>query len=724
VYKKTRKHSALLLLMAPIIAIGSTALVAGTAASAGATAKKAVSPTIKICEAAPGAFRFVLNGRVVSLNGKCEVFTAKIGVNQVTEVSAPALYRSISSISVTPAQVRVNSSLKTASIALRLAAGRSATVTFANSKLVVVVSGPAPVTPPPSSPSSPSSPAPGNPAPGNPAPGNPAPGNPAPGNPAPGNPTVGGSDPLSGYIEICKSAADPWVEGTFTFTVNGGTTVYPLTLTPPAPWPLTDLAGFGFRNVAPTVCTGYITVPAGTVTVVEGSGSEPGYGLASVTAAPPAALGTVDLATQTATFTVTSGLETTADFVDATQLNFIKVCKVLANNFGTANDTVSAGLAGTPIDYDVAWTFTPSTPALTTASFGPYTESASVVAVPAPGMACSLIPWAIPAGSAVTVTEPQAVVTGAVPNDAPPYISVSGVSIVPSQFNAATATTPVTEAALTVPPVSDGYADAIFTNTPMGAIEVCKTFDPVAYNNGVNSATFTVAGVIATTFTLTPGLNGCSPEMAVPVGTATVDETTANTGNFLLESVFAYGPEGTTGSNRLLSPVASGSSTASVSVPYGGEGNITEVVFTNEVDGTQFKICKQTSDPALAGDTFTFAWRISGGPSVSVTLTLPEAVAGVPYSALVCSDLITGPPAVNPNGLVTPITVVEAGTAHVQATAGTWSGATGLGFLGGLLSGTSSFPTSPGASATVVFAPSAGTNAVTFTNQSHCACSG
>jgi len=33
VYKKTRKHSALLLLMAPIIAIGSTALVAGSAAS-------------------------------------------------------------------------------------------------------------------------------------------------------------------------------------------------------------------------------------------------------------------------------------------------------------------------------------------------------------------------------------------------------------------------------------------------------------------------------------------------------------------------------------------------------------------------------------------------------------------------------------------------------------------------------------------------------------------
>jgi hypothetical protein len=53
--------------MAPIIAIGSSALVAGTAASAGATAKKAVNPTITICEAAHGAFSFALNGSALTL---------------------------------------------------------------------------------------------------------------------------------------------------------------------------------------------------------------------------------------------------------------------------------------------------------------------------------------------------------------------------------------------------------------------------------------------------------------------------------------------------------------------------------------------------------------------------------------------------------------------------------------------------------------------------------
>ncbi|MGD0943436.1 MAG: hypothetical protein ABR972_04050 [Acidimicrobiales bacterium] len=721
--KRTRKHSALLLLMAPIIALGSSALVAGTAASAGATAKKLAAPTITIREVAPGAFRFTLNGSVVSLKGSSGVFKARIGINTVSEFYAPALYRAVSKISVVPPAARLGASLRTASATLKLGAGKSATVTFTNTEVAVTE----PVT------------APSNPEPATPPPVTPAAGGSAPVTPAPVTPTAGGSDPTgttTGLIEICKSAADPWVEGTFNFTVNGGTTVYPLTLTPPALWSITDLS-FGIGNIAPTVCTGGISVPAGTVTVVEGSGSEPGYGLADVYSAPgigpdnnePAS---VDLATQTATFTVTAGLETTADFVDATQFNFIKVCKVLANNFGTANDTVSADLAGTTIDYDVSWTWAPSTLNLTTASYAG-SEPASVVAVPAPGVACSLVPWAIPAGSAVTITEPQSVAIGAVPNSAPPYISVSNVSIVPDTFNNGTTATS-TEALLTVPPVSDGYADAVFTNIPLGAIEVCKYFDPATYNNGKYSATFTVAEGSFTPppFTLTPGLNGCTPEMAVPVGTAAVDETTANTGNFLLESVLAYGPEGAVASNRLATPVVPGSGMASVLVPYGGEGNISEVAYTNEVDPTQFKICKQTTDSSLAGDTFTFTWSYPettwlAAASGTVTLTLPKAVAGVSYSALVCSDLtyglFDGPPAVNPDGSVTPITVVEAATPNVEATAGTWSGTTGFG--GGLLwAGTSRFPTGPDSSATVKFDPGAGTNAVTFTNQSECDCLG
>ena len=49
---------------------------------------------------------------------------------------------------------------------------------------------------------------------------------------------------------------------------------------------------------------------------------------------------------------------------------------------------------------------------------------------------------------------------------------------------------------------------------------------------------------------------------------------------------------------------------ASVVVPYGGVGNETVVTFTNVVDPTQFKICKQetSADANLSGGTFNFSY--------------------------------------------------------------------------------------------------------------------
>ena len=689
-HKKTRRNSALLLLMAPIIAIGSSALVAGTAASAGATAKKAISPSIKICEPVPGAFRFVLNGSVVSLNGKCEVFKAKIGVNHVTEISAPALYRSLSSISVTPAQVRVNSSLKTESITLRLAAGKSATVMFANSKLVVVVSGPAPVNPPPS----------------NPLPVSPPPsaggGSPGGGGPAP----VGNPDPVStggtGDIEVCKTAADPMVEGTFDFTISaGGTLIASPTLT---------LAPISRETDANTVCTGSIPVPAGTVTVTEATYG-PGYWLQDVTANPLTALLTVDTTTQTATFNVVADQETTGDFIDATQLNTIKVCKTLANNLGNLGSSTPP----TTFSYNVEWSFTPAT---TGGPYATYTggTSVSVVAVPFPGTACSIVGESIPAGATVWVTEN---------NDeaAAPYVSVSNVSIVPSQFDAATPTTPADEAVLTVPPVEPvgfgGYADAVFTNTPMGFIEVCKYFDPSNYDNAGNWATFTVNG--GSPFTVDGG--DCSAPIEVPagIGTATVYETVG--ADYAFEGVSATSDSGVV--DELTGPEWKGVSTsdpAVVSVPYGGIGNETMVNFFDSVDPTTIKICAQdtTVDTNTAGaplyvsESIGFSYTHSDGSTGSLSVPVDQT-AGNP-TGLNCKAVSISEPEfiLTPAGDAYTATITETGvTVTAPTPAPPTVEVTGISYAG---NGTWSNDTAPGLPASIEVQVATGTNMVTFTN--------
>jgi hypothetical protein len=647
--------------MAPIIAIGSSALVAGTAASAGATAKKAVNPTITICEAAHGAFSFALNGSALTLpKSSCGVFTAKIGINHVSEVRAPALYRTLSSIAVSPASAKVSSSLKTESVTLRLAAGRSATVKFDNSKLVVVLPNPTPVTPPPT--------------------------NGGPSSPPPSGPPVVNSDPAApgnGYIEVCKTAVDRMVEGTFAFTITPASgTVTDLSLTPV------------YGQNQSEACSGPIPVAAGTVTVSEATYG-PGYWLAGVTASPTGDLVSVDLATQTANLTVTAGFETTADFADATQLNTIKVCKVLANNLGS--------LAGTTFNYSVGCTFTP--PAALYPPVLSYSGSATVAVVAvaaaaAPlGEACSIVPAAIPAGSVVTVNE-----LAGDPNRGP-FVTVSNVSIVPSTFDAATSATPATEAVLTVP--ADGYADAVFTNLPMGFIEVCKNFDPRRWNNPDNVATFTVNG--GAPFTVQGG--NCSAPIEVPAGagTATVDETIG--ANYYLENISAsavvlgQGP-----TNELVT--APTVNPAVVNVPYGNVGNETVVTYLNGVDPTSFKIC--AVEPAnTSSQTVSFNWSYTSDlrdlaldPNVyqqpSFDLTIPASDPG----GVVCSTVIDGPPLVDPWGDPYVLTFTETSITDPTATV------TGISYLGNGWAGSPIL----GLPGSISITLGLGTNVVTFTN--------
>ncbi len=607
-HRKSRKHSALLLLMAPIIAIGSSALLAG---SAGATAGRTAKPTLKVCASVSGT-RFLVNGKRLTLGAKCASVVAKSGVNRVTENWAPAAYRDLKSISVSPTKLRVSTSVKTATAVVRLAAKQTATVKFVNDKLATQQTG-------------------------------------------------------TGNIKVCKYATSDWggslVAGTFPFTITAGSTVI-------------------MASAIVGQCTGLISVPSGTVTVTEGTVAP--YAVAAIASSPVLALGTTDLATQTGTFTVTENQTTTAFFTNDTTVNEIEICKILANNQGN--------LAGSVFSFNVTWTFTPPTGAPPITRSG--TASVTAVASPGPGSCVEFTPattlpgpFGIPVGSMVTVTE-----------NSFPNVAVSGVSIFPSTQNAGST---ATEAIFTVSSPTIGDTSATFTNMPLGFVEVCKNFTPSSYD-ALNSASFSVNG--GPSFTVAGGQ--CSVPIAVAAGTATVSETLG--ANFFLYNVSTMSATDPFGTRLLTGPTVN---PASVTVPYGGVGNETVVTFTNAVQMTQFKICKQetSADANLSGSTFNFQWAFDG-QSGSVSLTIAPVTATNPTGE-VCSGLISGPDVVNPDGSQSPVTVTEEDT-DVPAVQVTQIDYAGNGAV--IPSESSTLPSAP--PAWVTFDSGAGINVVTFTN--------
>ncbi len=603
-HKKMRRHSALLLLMAPVIAIGSSFLVAGSASATVKTAKS-VAPTLTVCKNVAGTFRFSVNGKALKLTAQCAAVKVGAGVTHVTETSAPASYKNLKSITVNPSKSLVSKSLKTATVALRLAANGAATVRFANYK---------------------------------------------------SDPQQAGG---TGLIEVCKWASDIYVAGSFPFTITaGGATV-------------------GTYSVAVGACTGAISVPAGSVTVTEGIESP--YYVSAVTAQPSGNLASKNLAGQSATFNVadSTAVTTTANFTNDTYLNQFKVCKILANNQGL--------LAGQWFKFDVSWTFTPPTGAAPISDNG----VVNVQAVTAPGETCvqSTGLWldGIPVGSIVTISE-----------QAYPDTALSDVYVVPAGADAGST---ATMAVLEEPPIASGLAEAVFTNEPLGVVEVCKNFFPPAYN-AINSGTFSVNG--GPSFSVAGG--ACSVPIVVPAGTATVTESLK--GAFFLvhvSTVSATDPFGT----RLLSGDLA--NPASVTVPYGDVGNETVVTFTNAVDATQFKICTQetSADANLVGQTVVFNYSyadVHGSVSLAIAQVSPANPTGE-----VCSGLIWGPAALDPSGHVTPVTVTEesvTGAGAVQVTGILYQG-NGSPVWATLL---------PALPAAIEFDPGWGISVVTFTN--------
>jgi hypothetical protein len=625
--------------MAAVVSVGSSFLVAG---SAGATVKtaKSTKPVVTVCKSVAGKFRFKVDGKAFTMSGRCAAVRGNLGMNHVTETWAPASYRDISAITVTPGKARVGVSVKAATAAVKLTRHRTAaTVSFRNTKVVTTVSNP-------------------------------------------GGPAQVGT----GLIEICNWGSDSYVQGSLSYTVfSGATTV-------------------GIFSIGVGTCSGAIPVPAGTATVTEAAAAP--YYVSSVTADPTIALGDVglgaiDVGGATAQFTVGANEETTANFTTDTALNWIKVCKVLKNNQGS--------LAGSTFWYDISWTFTPPTGATAITETG----TVGVAAVPAPGVVCELptgnYPWnsGIPVGSTVTVNEVPFADT-----------AVTGVQIVPSGADAGST---ATQAVLTVQPVPAGaasgagyFADAVFTNDPLGMIEVCKNFDPSAYDAN-NSAQFSVNG--GTPFTVQGG--ECSYPMPVPAGTASVAETTLGD-NFYLTHVSTVSATDPMGLRLLSSDTAN---PATVTVPYGDVWNETVVTFTDTVDPTQFKICKQetSADANLSGGTFYFGWTITDSVSEdtvdsgTVALTIAPVTANNPQGE-VCSGLIDGPAPVNADGSEDYVTITEETTdvPGVQVT--------GIEYQGASLN--YSIPTDlpldvsadTGSPVSMYFYPAPGMNVVTYTN--------
>ncbi len=383
-----------------------------------------------------------------------------------------------------------------------------------------------------------------------------------------------------GYIEVCKYAADSFVHGSFSFTIT-------------APG-YTD-----GESVAVGQCTGPLKVPAGNVNVAEASQAP--YYVSDISATPSNRLVTRNLANGTSTVVVPVGdssTETVVAYTNSTTTGQYKVCKTLSAN--------SAALAGQTFNFTVQ------------DASGSHTDY--VTAGAAGTTACVIDPNSVPVGSTVQVAE-QSV----------PSVQVVGVGVSPTNRDAGSygATAKMT--------IGSGITTATFTNMAFGTVEICK------YAADASTATQTFDFVVNGTIPVSVHAGLCSQGIAVPAGTATVQEVAK--ANFHLVNVEAN-------SGRLLS--GSTDDPATVAVPYGGVENETVVAFTNAVDHAVFKICKVSSEPSLQGVAFDFAYKIDGLSPHTVSLTPGQ-----------CSTLIGPIPVVDPNGAGIPVSVAEAPVATV-----------------------------------------------------------
>ena len=401
--------------------------------------------------------------------------------------------------------------------------------------------------------------------------------------------------PQAGTLELCKTAADKYVSGSFTFDLTG-----------PGSFSQTVSVPAGQCNEYP--------VPSGAIGITEPP--EFPYALSSVSAIPSSALLSSDLDTQSASVDVEPGATTTAFFTNSTLTGTAKVCKTLARS---ADDV----LAGQTFTYSVSATFNGVSI--------PVPGVVSVVAQDYPTQTCAFVggtnkPKALPLGTLVTFTE-----TG-LPADG--HIQSVGTSVSPSNLNAGSTSSTTQSLYVGNLPAPNNVGSfgagsvtqANFINEAFGTVEVCKT------SSSINTGTpfqFTVAGAA-----IPPVEVGfCSPGVLLPIGTTTITETPQS--HITLQSVTA-----TTGA------VSQSGNSATVTVPFNSDNIVT---FDNEINSGTLKICKAqtSSDAGLQGQTFNlgYSYTVDGTTTSGTDPLMPGQ----------CARALNNVPVLNSD--LTPVTV-------------------------------------------------------------------
>lgn len=394
------------------------------------------------------------------------------------------------------------------------------------------------------------------------------------------------ADTTTGVIEVCKNPSQDVAGKMFNFTVTpSGGTSQSVSVTADA------------TNIE---CSGPLTVPAGQVTVAEGTSV--GFTVSAISVSGGGSLVSSDTANQSAVVNVAAGdasMQTDVMFTNVLANGQLKVCKQAADGSDdlTPFNPFNFGVTGTGYT-------------------GPATVSANVGG-------CTLV--TVPANLQLSISE---ALTAAQTS--------AGITLANITLGSGTnGTVNVAGDNATVMIGAGLTSEVTFWNqkpkpAPTGFIEVCKA-------GGADVAGKTFSFTVSDTVnpadanqTVTAGASGttnCTLPIQVTAGNVTVTE--ASSVGFVVQSITAV-PAGS------LVSANTATGTATVTVAAGDQSTQTIVTFTNQAQTGTVKVCKA----AAAGSNLTgwFTFNISGtgytGPaSVQTSVGNCALISGVPVNA-------------------------------------------------------------------------------------------